>query len=624
MKICICTTPIRPTPTTFPPFGSLAIIQSLRKADEEATFYNIDYFRYTPEQIESHFRESQFDLVGISSVVSTAYAYTKRLASLIKRVSPNTTIVVGGNLAASAEILLKKCDVDFCVVGDGELVIRELVAALRDSPGDVARLRQIKGICFIDDAGEFCFTGFSQRLLPDQIEDPDYGILERDGSISHFISTIVENQLAGVNKSVGVGGKSATINVTKGCVARCTFCHRWEKGFRTRPVDRVINHVRMLKERYGVSFVDVCDENFGSDAKMTHELVEQLGEFDIAWRCAGVRAHTVTREVLLHWKRNGCTTVNYGVESGSQRMLDIMEKKTSVEDNVNALCWTAEAGLNTVVQLVIGMPGESNQTIRETIEFLKTVSGFLLVSLNKAPSDFISVNYAQALPGTPLYEWAREHGYIGVEVDDEEGYLLRVSDIDAYAEDHFINYTGLPMLQVLMWRPWITAELDYVHLPGHEAAQLSLREIAGYYWNFLKDRLIRRYGGKRHVGWLVRAAFAGHSGQTETAGRGYDYIKDSGYFNIQTGLKFAPLLLNPHTRRHFFSLLALAVAIRKGRGMAGKLRLLSDYAIWRIRGGESLPTPTVPSVSLRKIISIVPSGKRSPMNDPMRPLREGR
>jgi hypothetical protein len=380
----------------------------------------------------------------------------------------------------------------------------------------------------------------------------------------------------------------------------------------------------MLKEKHGVSFIDVCDENFGSDAKLTHELVDRLGEMDIAWRCAGVRAHTVTKEVLLHWKRNGCTAVNYGVESGSQRMLDIMEKKTSVEDNINALRWTAEAGLNTVVQLVIGMPGETNQTIRETIEFLKTVSSSLIVSQKKAPSDFISVNYAQALPGTPLYEWAREHGYIGIEIDDEEKYLLRVSDIDAYAEDHFINYTGLPMLQVLMWRPWITAELDYVHLPGHEATALSLSQIGKYYFNLLSDRLLKRYGNNSHFGWVVRTLFAVRGNRAQSEGKEYDYITDSGYFNIQTGLKFAPLLLNPVTRNHFFSLLALAVALKKGNGIRGTFRLLADYVIWIGKGGESLPTPTIPSVSLRKIVKIVPSGSRLLADDPMRPLREGR
>ena len=73
MNICICTTPIRPTPTTYPPFGSMAIIQSLRKIGEYAKFYNIDYFRYNHDQVEEYFRKNRFDIVGISAAVSTAY-----------------------------------------------------------------------------------------------------------------------------------------------------------------------------------------------------------------------------------------------------------------------------------------------------------------------------------------------------------------------------------------------------------------------------------------------------------------------------------------------------------------------------------------------------------------------
>ena len=97
------------------------IIQSLRKIGKEVYFYNIDYFRPKHQDIVAYFGENQFDVVGLSAVVSTMYSYTKYLSNTIRTVSSNTTIVVGGNLAASAEILLRKCDVDFCVVGEGEL-----------------------------------------------------------------------------------------------------------------------------------------------------------------------------------------------------------------------------------------------------------------------------------------------------------------------------------------------------------------------------------------------------------------------------------------------------------------------------------------------------------------------
>ena len=127
MKICIVTTPIRPQPTVFPPFGSMAIIQSLRSKGHEVYFHHIDYHRFTNEQNIDYFTDHKFDLVGISAVVSTAYAYTKYLAKLIKSVSPSSIIFCGGNLAASAEILHRKASIDYCVIGDGEIISQNLV-----------------------------------------------------------------------------------------------------------------------------------------------------------------------------------------------------------------------------------------------------------------------------------------------------------------------------------------------------------------------------------------------------------------------------------------------------------------------------------------------------------------
>ena len=89
MKICIVTTPIRPNPTIYPPFGSMAIVQALREINQNVHFYHIDYFRYSHEQIVEYFTKNQFDMVGISAVVSTAYEYTKYLTKEIKKINNN-------------------------------------------------------------------------------------------------------------------------------------------------------------------------------------------------------------------------------------------------------------------------------------------------------------------------------------------------------------------------------------------------------------------------------------------------------------------------------------------------------------------------------------------------------
>lgn len=105
MKIVICTIPIRPVPTDYPPLASLAIIQSLRQVGENPIFFDIDALRPSFPEVVARLKAEAPDVVGISAVVSTAYRYVKRLCQAIKQTLPRTKIVLGGNMAASAEIL---------------------------------------------------------------------------------------------------------------------------------------------------------------------------------------------------------------------------------------------------------------------------------------------------------------------------------------------------------------------------------------------------------------------------------------------------------------------------------------------------------------------------------------
>jgi len=455
MRICICTTPIRPEPTEFPPFGSMAIIQALRSIGEQVSFYHIDYHRYNYDQNSKYFASQQFDMVGISAVVSTAYAYTKYLVQIIKNVSPKTIIFVGGGLAASAEILHKKVNVDYCVIGDGEIIVQNLVRAIKEKKTTDSYLNKISGISYMNSKNEFVFTGYDHPLPASMIERPDYSILEDDNSIDYYISYHSKRISDYHDAKWEAGKRKATVVVAKGCVARCTFCHRFEKGYRVSPLDSIIDHLRMLKEKYNVKYLTIGDENFGSYKDETIKLVKAMKSLGFIWRAGGVRAHTVDLDVLKLWKENGCMNATYGIESGSPTMLKVMEKKISLEQNIKALKATYEAGLSTCVQLVIGMPGETDETIEETIDFLLQTLPYYPDVFRNRIALMLSINYAQALPGTPLYEYARERGFIGKKLDSEEAYLLKISDTDAYDNDHFINYTQQPLLKVLSWRTQI-------------------------------------------------------------------------------------------------------------------------------------------------------------------------
>ena len=627
MKICICTTPIRPVPTKFPPFGSMAIIQSLYKLDEDAHFYNIDYFRPRREEIGTYFAEHEFDIVGVSAVVSTAYAYTKDLTKLIRSVSPNTKIVVGGNLAASAEILLRKCEVDFCVVGDGEIVIQNLVKALYENPLDDERLKQIRGICYLNKGGHFHFTGYGTPPDADEIEWPDYDILKADGSLPYFISDEQTNGAGGrfynrLTPEEIQGKKVATVITAKGCVARCTFCHRWEKGYRVPSSDRTIQHIQFLKDRYGVGLISIGDENFGSNRELTRDLVTRLGKMDIRWRGAGVRARTVNADMLRYWKKNGCAMVFYGIESGSQKMLDVMEKNTTVQMNIDGLRWTHEAGLFSIVQLVLGMPGENDQTIRETIEFMKTVTPYLYLD-GKLPSNLMSTNYAQSLPGTPLYEYAREHGYIGNTLDDEEAYLMAISDTDAYSTDHFINYTSQPMLKVLIWRYWLTGEVDAHYFQHTLGITLSLPQVLWFIAGWVLERRARKLWVVDQVARLLpnRRLSVNLVAELLRRNNNSDFTR-SGYFNIKTSWS-VPLFLNPVTRRFFYLLLAVIVAEKHANSLIQSFKLIFDHLRWSLFR-RSASRMNLSAKSLRRVVKVEPATTDPHKEDLMIPLRMGR
>jgi len=607
-KICICTTPIRPVPDNSPPFGSMAIIQSLQMMGEAPEFYHIDYFRPKDDEIIQYFNNNQFDIVGISSVVSTAYVATKQVSEIIKKANPKTVIIVGGNIVASANVLLKKLPIDFCVIGDGENIIQNLVKTIKSGNINDADLLKIGGISFIDSKGEFKFTGYEPQLPAEKILSPDYSILDRIGCLDYYIPK--RNGWFELSESYDKldDKRIASVVVAKGCVARCTFCHRLEKGYRVIPNEHVIKHIKLLKEKYNVGRLAIADENFGSNKNMTKDFVKIIGEMGFEWGAGGVRARTVDAKTLQYWADNGCKTVFYGIESGSPKMLKIMEKKITVEQNINAIKWTYQAGLSTVIQLVIGMPGEDDATIQETIDFLIRCMPYYPDVFRKKHDLVISINYAQSLPGTPLYEYARENGYIQKTIEAEEEYLIRISDINAYSTDHFINYTTQPMLKVLSWRYWIRWELQRYH-SEHNLKIVFTRAQKLMIYLIMILRFISQI---RIIGRMVPhniRSFDILAKQDDCSKIDMDDNYLNAYFNLNTDSLERFSLIFPWNK-WTYPFIVIVIAIKHSQKASKHfrkklrrfLRLVFDHLSWSMKNIFS--DASFPEKSLRKVVNI--------------------
>ena len=472
LKSLFVTFPQRSSSSYFPPYGAMAVINALHRAGYKNTsLYNLDVHRASRKVAIDYIVNSGPDVLCMSVPVSTGYENAKFFSIEIKKRLPNITIVLGGNLAASAEILLKKTGVDFCVLGEGERVCCQLFDKLvEDRP--LKKFVDITGIAFLE-GKKIVNTGYAEVLPKEEIYNVDWVILDSLSIKNSFpaIKDLDPESITfkyffpdrpGNSDSISIEEDrlSKTIGIipcSKGCVARCSFCHRFNKGIRFVPPEIMIIRLREMIERFNVGAIVFSDECFGSNLRWLRKFCELIKPLNLLWKVSGMRVNLVSPEIIGMMKDAGCRTIIYGMETGSEGILKVMEKRVTSKDNYEAMCCTVDAGLYTIPQLVIGMPGETPETIRETADFLAYAQK---LDRFKNPKD-LSINFAQALPGTPLYEYGRITGKIGTTIEAEEKYLLEISDRNAADETTTINFTDSPRLIQFSWPQLIMCIVNY-------------------------------------------------------------------------------------------------------------------------------------------------------------------
>jgi radical SAM superfamily enzyme YgiQ (UPF0313 family) len=181
---------------------------------------------------------------------------------------------------------------------------------------------------------------------------------------------------------------------SRGCPYRCTFCSAKSFSgakYRYRSADNVIDEV---KEVVGMGFKDVhfFDDTFTIHKQRVLDICHGIESLNISWRCLS-RVDTVDREMLKTMYDSGCYQIQFGVESGSQKMLDKMKKNVSVKQAKRVFKWCDEIGIETVAFFVLGYPGETRETISKTLSLVKEIK-----------PDFVTFNLFTPLPGSEIFE----------------------------------------------------------------------------------------------------------------------------------------------------------------------------------------------------------------------------
>ncbi len=192
-----------------------------------------------------------------------------------------------------------------------------------------------------------------------------------------------------------IGDKPATTLITsRGCPYGCAFCanNAWGKTLRLRSPENVIDELKTVMKRHGYSAFMFFDDTMTVHRKRMVVLCDMLKKLNIIYRCF-IRSDTVDRDILAKMRDSGCVEVGVGMESGSQRILNIVNKGQTIRQNMDAVKWCKEVGISVKGFFVVGFPGENRESVKDTIEFIE-----------ESRVDDLDITIFTPYPGSKIYE----------------------------------------------------------------------------------------------------------------------------------------------------------------------------------------------------------------------------
>ena len=327
------------------------------------------------------------------SAYSTQYPYYKEFVRRLKVKYPYIPVVVGGPGASfSYQVFLEKTQTDYCVIGEGEITLRELLDNI-ELPGDVS------GIAFRNGDEVVVTSRRTQIKDLDSIPLPDRTFFDFERYMSH-----------GKNQGFFNKPRRGNLITSRGCPYKCTFCSKTFSGSRMRSIENLEEEIRFLKSEFNIEEIGFNDELVLLNKKRAIDVCEMMKRHNLPWGCQG-RINLVDEEILQHLKNSGCKSVGYGVESYTQNILDKMKKRIRVEQIVPLIEMTKKYNIEPVIQYMYGFPGESDESIENTYRFFKQID-----------RPYIGM-VTTPLPGSALYDDVLKRNLIA----DEEAYLMKLT-----------------------------------------------------------------------------------------------------------------------------------------------------------------------------------------------------
>tara|TARA_B100000315_G_C14580671_1_gene590296 strand:+ start:689 stop:2173 length:1485 start_codon:yes stop_codon:yes gene_type:complete len=400
------------------PLGPGYLAAVLREAGAEVSVYCMDVFHYTNEELAQYLSEREFDLIGIGFMAPRFHRTVVGVCKVVNDNKKNAWLVLGGNGPTPiSEYCIETTDADVVVLGEAEETIIELLECKLHASKAISELQ---GIAYR--SGKNVIK--NSRRKPTKIKTlpfPAWDLFPMD----QYTTCL---KVAGMKK----GDKVFPLLSTRGCINKCSFCYRLEKGVRVRTPEHVILEMKELNEKYGVTYFEFLDEISIISKKQILKFLDLIKEnFNDIRFYMECRVDVFDDDIARTLKEAGCAIINIGFESTDQNVLDLMGKNCTVEQNVRAAELCYKYGMGVGINIIWGMPGDNEKTLRDNVEFIKRYNQY---------DQIRTIRPVTPYPGSPLYYKAIEEGLL----KGPEDFFNKFRNADLY----MVNFMKIPEKEI--------------------------------------------------------------------------------------------------------------------------------------------------------------------------------
>ena len=408
----------------YPPLGLCYIANYLEKGGVKVKIIDRNYLmtkNHSNKPLVDNITEREInkfrpDIIGISATTPTFFDLRTNIAKIISNLDNKPKVVAGGpHISALPEDSLRDCrEIDIACRGEGELAMLEIARG--------RKLEDIQGITYRQ----------GDKVITNQ-ERPPHQNIDEFCFPSRYLVDMKYYSSANPHVMHGIYLKATTIFTSRGCPYDCSFCAgsiALGKGVRFQSAGLVIEEIERLVVDYSIEGLYFADDMFDIKKERAAQICEGLIKNNlhrkIRWN-AQLRANSMDIGLLKLMKRAGCIRVDVGFESGSQKTLDIINKRTTVAQNYRAAELLHQAGIQVHANMIVGLPGEEMEDLNSTRAFMKEIK-----------PEWIGFGEFIPLPGSKLFSELSDKGIVSkANVEALEG--LNFSKVDDKAFYKFVK-----------------------------------------------------------------------------------------------------------------------------------------------------------------------------------------